>query len=285
VALLTPPPTHPSPLHPQSAARAIRHAMGGPYFSLHVRRSDKLKACNPQECRNRDALTQPPAIERALRLWFPPGSRLYIGSTERPAFFAPLNTSYRLFFAESFAHLLTDVSNNYMLYAVETLLFFGSAGTAETLGYASKWVEDACFPAARLRMRKDEPLPLRQQKWMRMMPGAAVAGQGGRDAPSGVAARSAWSSTPSGGGRGGAHARRRAGENPAAGGCSSVGPEGVGGAGMGGGGSGVHVACVDQTGIVANGVTYGAACIHNPPCGRRMALVPAPETCQRRTDW
>jgi hypothetical protein len=79
-------------------------------------------------------LTQPPAIERALRLWFPPTSNVYIGSTERPSFFAPLNSSYILFFAESFPHLLANVTNNYMLYAVETLIFFGSAGTAETLG-------------------------------------------------------------------------------------------------------------------------------------------------------
>lgn len=220
----------------QDAARAIRHAMGGPYYSLHVRRSDKLKECDPRECRTRDTLTQPPAIERALRLWFPPNSRLYIGSTERPAFFAPLNTSYRLFFAETFPHLLANVSNNYMLYAVETLVFFGSSGSVETLGYTAKWLEDACFPAARLRVRGG---------W-----------QAGRPRAEGLGDVN----------------------------CSSAGAAGWGGGTESVGGSGVHVTCVDESGLVANGVTYGAACIHNPPCGKRMTLSPAPEPCLRRTD-
>ena len=83
----------------KAAAAAIRAAIGGPYASLHVRRSDKLTArsheaivggqkvsvpaaCNPEDCRTRDLLTRPPAIERSLLMWLPPGSHVYIGSTE-----------------------------------------------------------------------------------------------------------------------------------------------------------------------------------------------------------
>ena len=148
----------------------------GEYYSVHVRRSDKLTACDVRqqqaeqrsrgqldyveppkdvkvvgECKVRDQLTRPEGLRHALSLWFPEQSRVYIGSTERPDFFAPLRSSFRLYFAEDFGRALANVSNNYELYAVETLLFFGSSGTVETLGYAASWVQDACFPAARLR--------------------------------------------------------------------------------------------------------------------------------------
>ena len=83
----------------KAAAAAIRAAIGGPYASLHVRRSDKLTAksheaivggqkvtvpaaCNPEDCKTRDLLTRPPAIEKSLLMWLPPGSHVYIGSTE-----------------------------------------------------------------------------------------------------------------------------------------------------------------------------------------------------------
>ena len=104
------------------AAAAIRREIGGPYASLHVRRSDKLQkgACAPRDCKIRDELSRPPAIDRALRLWIPPGSRVYVGSTEPPSFFDPLRTSYRLYFAEDYSQHLRNISNNYALYAVET---------------------------------------------------------------------------------------------------------------------------------------------------------------------
>jgi hypothetical protein len=83
----------------KQAAAAIRAAIGGPYASLHVRRSDKLTskstsaiiggqkvvvpaACNPDDCRTRDLLTRPAAIEKSLLMWTPPHSHVYIGSTE-----------------------------------------------------------------------------------------------------------------------------------------------------------------------------------------------------------
>ena len=39
------------------------------------------------------------------------------------------------------------MTNNYALYAVETLLFFGSVGSVETFAYQVGWFDDACFPA------------------------------------------------------------------------------------------------------------------------------------------
>ena len=39
------------------------------------------------------------------------------------------------------------MTNNYALYAVETLLFFGSVGSVETFAYQVSWFDDACFPA------------------------------------------------------------------------------------------------------------------------------------------
>ena len=91
----------------KAAARDIRLAIGGPYASMHVRRSDKLAgksteavingvkvsipaACNPEDCKTRDLQTRPDAIARTLQLWMPKMSRVYVGSTEPPSFFAPL---------------------------------------------------------------------------------------------------------------------------------------------------------------------------------------------------
>ena len=74
----------------KAAVRAIRAAIGGEYYSVHVRRSDKLQSCSPKDCLERDRLTRPPALAKALGMWFPDGSRVYIGSTERPEFFTPL---------------------------------------------------------------------------------------------------------------------------------------------------------------------------------------------------
>lgn len=136
------------------AASAIRAQMGGTYASVHVRRSDKLTACSPSDCKMRDEATQPPAIERALRLWLPAQSHVYVGSTDPPSFFEPLRRSYRLHFAEDFGPLLANISNNYALYAVETLIFFGSQLYAETLDYTLPWFAEACFPAASLHPPK-----------------------------------------------------------------------------------------------------------------------------------
>ena len=117
--------------HIKEAAAAVQAHIGGSYVSLHVRRSDKLTACTPEDCRTRDEATRPAALLRALDLWFPRGTHVYIGSTERPAYFELLRERYTLHFAEDYLHELNNVtrgavSNNYALYALETLLFFGS---------------------------------------------------------------------------------------------------------------------------------------------------------------
>ena len=49
----------------KQAAAAVRAAIGGPYGAIHVRRSDKLIACTPRDCKTRDELTRPAAIESA----------------------------------------------------------------------------------------------------------------------------------------------------------------------------------------------------------------------------
>ena len=43
-------------------------------------------ACSPEDCKVRDLLTRPAAIDKTLRMWLPPNSHVYIGSTEPPSF-------------------------------------------------------------------------------------------------------------------------------------------------------------------------------------------------------
>ena len=61
-----------------------------------------------------------------------------------------MRASFRLHFAEDFGRELSNITNNYALYAVETLLFFGSQASVESLGFQSGWF-DACFPAYSMR--------------------------------------------------------------------------------------------------------------------------------------
>ena len=232
----------------KAAAAAIRGAIGGPYASLHVRRSDKLTvkshemvvggtkvtvpaACSPEDCKVRDLLTRPAAIDKTLRMWLPPNSHVYIGSTEPPSFFDPLRKSYRLHFAEDFRPQLANVTNNYALYAVETLVFFGSQMSVEGLSFQSGWFVDACFPAAGLR-----------------------AAQRRRD--SGTTTRSPWASAAASSG----NATRFAAAHAAFSGA-------------------VDLQCRDGSGLLVNGVLYGPACALNLPCGRKMYLAPQPQSC------
>ena len=46
----------------KEAAAAVRARIGGTYASVHVRRSDKLSACAPADCKRRDTLTRPAAL-------------------------------------------------------------------------------------------------------------------------------------------------------------------------------------------------------------------------------
>ena len=44
-----------------------------------------------------------------------------------------------------------NITNNYALYALETLIFFGSVASVETFSYQTGWFVDACFPANGLK--------------------------------------------------------------------------------------------------------------------------------------
>lgn len=138
--------------HVREAANAVRLAIGGPYAAVHVRRSDRVTTECLHECARAEALTRPDALLRALRGWYRPGTRLYIGSTEPPAYFDSLRAHFRVTMAEDFASsALSRIPHNYALYAVETLVFFGANSMVETFGYSSSWLSHACFPAAALR--------------------------------------------------------------------------------------------------------------------------------------
>lgn len=143
----------------KNAARAVRLRLGPEYVAVHVRRSDKFSSScdratfSATECVKMERMTRPAEILRSLSLWLPPRSRLYIGSTEPASFFEPLRGTYELSFASDFAPLLANISNNYALYAVDTLVFFGAVSTVETFEYAHDWLKHACFPAAGLRRK------------------------------------------------------------------------------------------------------------------------------------
>jgi len=134
----------------KAAARRIRARIGGPYHSVHLRRSDKLAACrpSPQCASQRDAATRPDAVLRLVRRWVAPGATLYIGTTEPPAFFegTPLAASYRLLFASNFTDELAPLDNNYAVYAVESLLFVGAELYVETYGYTRGNYMRGCWP-------------------------------------------------------------------------------------------------------------------------------------------
>ena len=78
----------------------------------------------------------------------------------QPSFFEPLRRTFRLHFAEDFGAELSSITNNYALYAVETLLFFGSQASVESLSFQSGWFVDACFPGASLRAVHRQKLSL-----------------------------------------------------------------------------------------------------------------------------
>ena len=130
----------------KAVARKIRLAIGGSYLSVHLRRSDKLKAAGASLTSSRDLATQPDTLRRLMRHWAVPGSTLYIGSTEPPNFFAPMASAYRLLFASNFSDFLRPITNNYAKYAVESLLFVGSDLYVETYGYTRGNYMRSCFP-------------------------------------------------------------------------------------------------------------------------------------------
>lgn len=71
-----------------------------------------------------------------------------MGATEPPAFFDPLAPTFRLAFASDYPAELTNISSNYALYAVESLVFFGAASMVETVDDTWHGLKSACFPAS-----------------------------------------------------------------------------------------------------------------------------------------
>lgn len=136
----------------KAIARRIRRRIGAPYYSVHLRRSDKLAACRPapQCAAQRDAATRPDAVLALVRRFAAPGATLYMGTTEPPAFFegTPLATTYRLLFASNFSAQLRPLDNNYAVYAVESLLFVGAELYVETYGYTRGNYMRGCWPYA-----------------------------------------------------------------------------------------------------------------------------------------
>ena len=124
------------------------HVRSGAFAAVHVRRGDRLKragGCND----NCDSLTQPAALQRALSLWFPTETALFILSDERPAFFSPmrleLGGAFRLHFADDHREVLQrhGIANGYQLFAVEMLVRLGAHASVETYGY---YRADSCWP-------------------------------------------------------------------------------------------------------------------------------------------
>lgn len=93
----------------RAAAAAVRHALGGWYAAVHVRRSDRLRVgygCgDAATCAEAAALTGADALLARLGLWYPPGTPLYVGSTEPPSYFEQLRRRYNLTFAEDLSAL------------------------------------------------------------------------------------------------------------------------------------------------------------------------------------
>lgn len=210
----------------KQAARSIRRRIGSGYVAIHVRRSDKFATgCDRMfataECDRMKLITRPEALVGALEHWYPNGSTIYVSSTEPADFFAALRRQHRVYVPEDFGNELLPITNNYALYAVETLLLFGASSVVQTFGYAVEWFANACFPAASL--------------WRPHSPGGKSDGA------------ALTKST-----------RRGTGTHRDGGSATS---------------STVAVECRGTEFVRVNGVLYGAACSHNPPCGQ-MSFVP-----------
>ena len=302
----------------KAAARDIRLAIGGPYASMHVRRSDKLAgksteavingvkvsipaACNPEDCKTRDLQTRPDAIARTLQLWMPKMSRVYVGSTEPPSFFAPLRESFRLYFAEDFGPTLQrhGITNNYALYAVETLVFFGSQASVEVCArthHKSQSVDrlpPTPFSASAvalfdLCMHPDSPCCLVPLS-LTSEPSRCAFDLPAPLPPQGLSFQSSWfvdACFPGASMRGGPGAHTRLSQawrrsqwaNLTSGQAAASAYDALAQPRLASGGA-IDLQCRDASGVLINGVLYGPACADNRPCGKKMYLAPAPQPC------
>ena len=141
-----------------------------------------------------------------------------------------------------------NISNNYQLYAVETLLVFGAAATVETFERSHESLRQACFPATTLRHT----------------------GRGSRGGGGGTG----------GGGSGGGSGSGGGGDGSGGGGE----PHALPSSRLGQTSMPLSVDLSDERAVVVAGVHYGHACTDNPPCGQKMALVPhdqsPPRSCR-----
>ena len=129
----------------KAAAAAIVAHLGELYMAVHLRRGDR----NTSPTTNN--LTKVGALADFMHSSFPPGATVYIGSTEPLRYFAPLIDAahFRLFFATNFSSTLEahGITNNLLLFAVELLVFYGSAKYVETLEGQVVNFFRSCFPA------------------------------------------------------------------------------------------------------------------------------------------
>jgi len=139
----------------KSAAATIRARMGR-YVYVHVRRGDRIEhpgSAPGVEPRLRLNLTGPEGIAKALRLWYPAETTIYLApSDDSPYRYAPLALHYpRLYFAENFTDELGELRHStYQMFAVELLLSLGADGYVETFASQLALFRQSCFPALAL---------------------------------------------------------------------------------------------------------------------------------------
>lgn len=131
----------------REAAVQVRHRIGSAYVGVHVRRSDKLRECQPRDCQAWNSNTRPDAIgrllERSPRLASLP---VFVASTERDVFFASLRRRRVVWTLSNFS--FATLRHPYAIYATESLVLFGSLAVVETLSHSIPWLTRACFASA-----------------------------------------------------------------------------------------------------------------------------------------
>ena len=103
--------------HIKAAAAAIRALIGANYVSVHVRRGDRLLQYNTES-----SMTEPASLLQSITKWFPHDVAVYIGSNEKPDFWAPLQARRPIWLSSNFTSVLRHhgvADNNFAIYAVE----------------------------------------------------------------------------------------------------------------------------------------------------------------------
>jgi len=232
-------------------AELSRHT--GSYVSVHVRRGDRCKSVRCDAgC---DQLTRPDAMQRALALWFPHGTHLFVGSDEKPSFFGPMHLErggmFRLHFAEDYQWLLRqhNLTHGLEMYMVDTLVKYGALAHVETYSFYHGSL-GSCFPAYAFPARKGVAHTHRRAEYPEQ--GRVLRVEYGE--------------------HGGAHQGRQKLSFPSVLETMSN--------------PGLAVTCKHRAAdfpheyTMVNGVHYGPACINNEPCGKKMHFHPEPKRCK-----